>query len=53
MKTKKFEILAKVNGSFQWFTKYATCKRNAKKDFLDSFFWTSSSEVEVVEIIEK
>lgn len=54
MKMKCFEILARVNGQLQWFQKYATCKRNAKKDLLDGFYWTTVSvDVEVVDIIEK
>lgn len=53
MKTKCFEILARINGNLQWFTKYATCKRNAKKELLNSFYWTSSAEIEIVDILEK
>ena len=48
---KKFLIIAKVNGNMMQYEKYATCKRNAKKEFLDTMFWTSSADVEIVDIV--
>lgn len=44
--------MARVNGVRMDYTKYATCKRNAKKEFLDTMEWTSSSEVEIIEVLE-
>lgn len=48
---KKFLIIAKINGVMMKFEKFATCKRNAKKEFLDTMFWTSSADVEIVDVI--
>ncbi len=49
---KKFLIIAKINGTTMQYEKYATCKRNAKKEFLDSYYWTSSADVEVLSVVE-